>query len=345
MTDQSSEKASKLPNEKPSKKSGATPTTPLTMPSSDEKMAAEPVRQAIYDALLKVDSPEKADETVRQLEENAAGQRTSEIAQTQSPASLDSAAKSVEKTGQAVPDSEKAASVLAQTARVIAKTKGRDSEAVAQAAQDVLNPELHGTPTPDEVKQREYLRKAILKRLKPIDALDTMLFLKINHLPHSRLLNQFFYFITRIFTGGMIWLAVLQIAKLRQRGLSQRAMRETSLPLILATIMVEVPLKRFFKRRRPFIKDIQAVAVGIKPNSWSFPSGHAAAAFAGAWLLKRYFPKQRCWLYAFASLGAFSRVYLGDHYPGDVISGSLLGVLFAKIFLTILKYWHKKHLR
>lgn len=339
LPEEASEPSKQTP---PQKRSGDTSVAPSNTPSSNERAAAEPVRKALHDALSEVNSPAKADDTVRQLEEMALGQKTTEIEKPTPTDNLDSAAAHVESTSQSTPASEKAAAVIVETARAIANTSGRESEAVAQAAQDVLNPEQHGTPDPGETEQLEYLRAALLKRLKPIDAFDALLFLKINHLPHNRFLNRFFYFITRIFTGGLVWVVLLQISQLYKRLPEKHVGSETGLPLILATIMVEVPLKRFFKRRRPFIKDVQAVAVGIKPNSWSFPSGHASAAFAGAWLLARYFPKQRGLLYAFATLGAFSRVYLGDHYPGDVVSGSLLGVVFAKVFLVLIKFWRRK---
>ncbi len=243
-------------------------TTDKTDKPQANEPAKEAVRDALRDAISKVDSPEKADEAVRQLEQKASGQKTADIAQGAPPTkTAQEAAQQVEQAGQAANDhAQKAADVLAETARVIAETKGKESEAVAKAAQEVLNPELHGQPNAEDAQQREYLRNAILKRLKPLDALDAMLFLKVNHLPHNAYTNRFFFFITRIFTGGAIWLLLAQLVKLRNRSLGERAFRETALPIVLSTMMVEIPMKRFFRRRRPFIADIKAVSVGIKTN-------------------------------------------------------------------------------
>jgi undecaprenyl-diphosphatase len=98
---------------------------------------------------------------------------------------------------------------------------------------------------------------------------------------------------------------------------------------------VEHPVKAYFRRRRPFITIIQAIVIGKKPGTWSFPSGHSASAFAGAWLLNHKFERGWRLRYVLASLVAFSRIYLGDHYPGDVSSGSLLGLLFAMFFRKV----------
>jgi membrane-associated phospholipid phosphatase len=80
--------------------------------------------------------------------------------------------------------------------------------------------------------------------------------------------------------------------------------------------VVEGPVKKYFRRRRPFSDIVRVVVVGKRPNNWSFPSGHSAAAFAGVRMLERRLQRWRGLWYTLAGLVGFSRIYLGAHYPG-----------------------------
>ena len=323
----------------PEQKLGDTPVPPWEMPTPEEKAQAKPVRRALKEAVENVDSPEKAEEVIEELETATADQTVTEVEQTQPPAATPaSAARKVEEAAQTAPESKKTEEVLNATAQALATTDKHQREIVSEAVQEVLNPEQQGATTPvvDEQK-RAYLREAVLKRLKPLDALDANLFLFVNHLPHTRLLNRFFYGLTVIFNGGVAWFVVTAIAALRNRRRFKELLREVAIPLTVTTLLVEYPVKAYFRRRRPFITIIQAIVIGKKPGTWSFPSGHSASAFGGAWLLNHRLPKRWGLRYVVASLVAFSRIYLGDHYPGDVASGSLLGMLFAMFFHRLFK--------
>lgn len=322
----------------PEQKLGDTPVPPWDMPTPEEKEKAKPVRKALKEAIDKVNSQEKADQVIENLQEKAAGKTEKDVKETQPPAAPAEAAQKVKKAAQTAPDSKKTERVLDATARALTTSDKRQREVVSEAAQEVFNPEQQGaTPTVTNVRRREYLKQAVLKRLKPADALDANLFLMVNHLPHTRLLNIIFYGLTFIFQGGTAWYAIMGLAALRNRRTTYSIVREVALPLFITSTLVEIPIKAYFRRKRPFITIIQAIVIGKKPGSWSFPSGHSAAAFAGAWLLNHKYHRSWGMRYIVASLVAFSRIYLGDHYPGDVASGSLFGLLFAMLFRWLLR--------
>jgi membrane-associated phospholipid phosphatase len=328
----------------PEQKIGDTPVPPWEMPTPEEKAQAKPVRRALKEAVEKVDSPRKAEEVIEKLETTTADQTITDVEQAQSPAATPaSAARKVEEAAQTAPESKKTEDVLNATAQALATTDKRQREIVSEAVQEVLNPEQQGATTPViEEQKRAYLREAVLKRLKPLDALDANLFLLVNHLPHTRLLNLFFYGLTVIFNGGIAWFVLTAIAALRNRRKFKELLREVAIPLTITTMLVEYPVKAYFRRRRPFITIIQAIVIGKKPGTWSFPSGHSASAFGGAWLLNHKLPRRWGLRYLVAGLVGFSRIYLGDHYPGDVASGSLLGMLFAMFFHRLFKPGRKR---
>ena len=329
----------------PEQKLGDTPVPPWEMPTPEEKAQAKPVKRALKKAITRVDSQEKADEVIDHLETANAGKTVGDVEQTQPAvgATPKETAQKVEKAAETAPKGKRVEKALETTARVLTSPDKRQREAVSEAVQEVLNPEQQGAAsTVDNVQQREYLRNAVLKRLKPVDALDANLFLLVNHLPHTRPLNSLFYGITLAFNGGAAWYVEMAIAVLRKRRPFRDMLWEVALPLTITTWLVEHPIKKYFRRRRPFITIIQAIVIGKKPGTWSFPSGHSAAAFAGAWLLNRKSPRFGILRYMLASLVAFSRVYLGDHYPGDVASGSLLGMLFAMFFRWLVRLWRRR---
>jgi len=103
----------------------------------------------------------------------------------------------------------------------------------------------------------------------------------------------------------------------------------TTLKLITANILivgiVELILKNTVKRLRPEFTLYNINVLFDPVSTFSFPSGHATAAFASAYILSKSFPKQKMIWYILAVLISFSRIYLGKHYPGDVIGGAVLG--------------------
>jgi len=88
-------------------------------------------------------------------------------------------------------------------------------------------------------------------------------------------------------------------------------------------------LKALFDRERPPLRYAEPEPLVRTPHDASFPSGHAATSFAAATILSFAFPRFAPLLFVLAAAVAWSRVYVGVHYPLDILGGALLGVLLA----------------
>jgi membrane-associated phospholipid phosphatase len=94
------------------------------------------------------------------------------------------------------------------------------------------------------------------------------------------------------------------------------------------TLGLNFCVKLAVRRRRPRLEGIAAAAA--VPTSLSFPSAHAATSFAGATMIGSLAPPLRPALYVAAAVMAFSRPYLGVHYPSDVVAGAVVGTALGR---------------
>lgn len=120
--------------------------------------------------------------------------------------------------------------------------------------------------------------------------------------------------------------------------------------LLIITIVVSDQLsssviKYWLERPRP-CHTLQNVHLLVSCGSGlSFPSSHAVNNFAGALILAFFFPRAKWWFFGVASIVAFSRVYVGVHYPSDVLGGAVIGLFCAGsvllAFIMLEKLWYR----
>ncbi|QJD96011.1 phosphatase PAP2 family protein [Mucilaginibacter robiniae] len=108
--------------------------------------------------------------------------------------------------------------------------------------------------------------------------------------------------------------------------------------------ILSTTLKAITHRNRPFVDHSDVIFAKEFPADYSMPSGHTTVAFSTATTLSLSFPKWYVIVPAFSYAAAvgYSRMYLGVHYPSDVLGGALLGSASAYITYKANK-WLRKH--
>jgi undecaprenyl-diphosphatase len=123
----------------------------------------------------------------------------------------------------------------------------------------------------------------------------------------------------------LVWLAIA-FTGVALRRMPGKAVCQMCLAMLLAFVINDLTLKPVIHAPRPFQRDVHARVIGPKPDDYSFPSGHAAAAFAGAVALSRGWPAATVPGLLLAAFIGYTRLYLGVLDPIDVVGGALVGL-------------------
>lgn len=148
-------------------------------------------------------------------------------------------------------------------------------------------------------------------------------------------------FITHLGDHGLFWillaLALTAFRRTRRVGLT------CVLSMLLGLIITNLAIKNLVARVRPYelIQDLELIIE--RQHDFSFPSGHASNAFACAWVIFRLAPKKYgVPALALAILIALSRIYVGVHYPTDILGGAAIGILCACAALWLARRLEKR---
>ena len=143
------------------------------------------------------------------------------------------------------------------------------------------------------------------------------------------MLDPVFEGLSYIGSYGLVWLGLAVV-------LSGFSWRRPWLVLrvavtILLSEMISGLLKVAVGRDRPPLANAEPEPLVHLPATSSFPSGHSMVSFACATVLALAVPRLRWPLFALAALIAWSRVYVGVHYPFDILAGAILGVALGLV--------------
>ena len=157
---------------------------------------------------------------------------------------------------------------------------------------------------------------------------------------NSTISNPIFDVLFPIITNQDIWTIPILIGVIILSIKGGRRGKISSAILIIAIILADYSsaqiLKPFFQRLRPSHELIDGIRLLVpKGGKYGFVSSHAANIFAAATVLSYFYIKYKKLFFTIAVLVAFSRVYVGVHYPADIFFGSLLGYGLAWGVLTI----------
>lgn len=150
---------------------------------------------------------------------------------------------------------------------------------------------------------------------------------------------------TTLGNAGILWI-VLAVAMLFWRP-TRKAGVLAGCALLFSLLFTNLGLKLLLTRPRPYtvVEGLIPLLTSGDPNS--FPSGHTSAAFAAGLVWARTLPKawMRCTAVIQAVLMGLSRLYVGVHYPSDVVSGAVVGTVCALLALWIGRLWQRRQER
>lgn len=169
-------------------------------------------------------------------------------------------------------------------------------------------------------------------------SIDLVIFYFINHTLSTPFLDKFFSLITNVNSWYIAYIILLLISMITG-GRNGRIVGIGVLVLIGITDQLGYHiLKEMFHRVRPCLALKDAITPLGCTGTYSFPSNHAFNNFAAAVFIYKFFPKLKWALFITAVLISISRVYLGLHYPSDILGGAVFGIISGYLFAVLIQW-------
>ncbi len=145
-------------------------------------------------------------------------------------------------------------------------------------------------------------------------------------------LNPIFEGLSRLGTLGLVWIAIALVLALAWRRYGVLLLTAV---VVGAADLSATALKSAFDVERPSSRYATPKPLVRAPHDGSFPSGHAATSFAAATILSAARPRWTPGFFLLALAIGFSRVYVGVHYPLDIVGGAALGAAVSTVLLLL----------
>jgi membrane-associated phospholipid phosphatase len=171
--------------------------------------------------------------------------------------------------------------------------------------------------------------------------LDTRIFMLFNMQVYPLWLDRCMWVVTQLGSMLAAFVAAFVLFILTYRRLGIEIMFGT----LTAWLLVEL-IKALSKRDRPFLTLDKTRVIGWRERGDSFPSGHTTQIFFLVTLFLHHFQfgiVVTVALYAIAALVAITRIYVGAHYPRDVVAGVVLGSVWGLLAMLVDRYWVVVH--
>lgn len=179
--------------------------------------------------------------------------------------------------------------------------------------------------------------------LEALSALDGAILIWIQDCLRFAVLDPWLKLYTMLGNSGLIWivisLSMLCFKKTRKAGAC------ALVAMLLGLLCTNVVLKHLVGRARPWLTVEGLIPMIAERDPNSFPSGHTCAAFAAAGVWRYALPRR--WMRVtgiiMAALMGFSRLYVGVHFPSDVLVGCLVGLFCAWSAWRLCFAWEGRH--
>lgn len=171
--------------------------------------------------------------------------------------------------------------------------------------------------------------------MERIIALDQSLFYWLNVTLHIPSIDWLMVFCSKIGNNGLFWCLVAMVLFLfrnRLGGFHPPIMLFIGIGI---ASVIETLLKTSIARPRPPSIEENILQFIELPVSHSFPSGHTTVSFVSVYILHRFFPRSIYWTLPCALLISLSRIYVGVHYPLDIMAGAALGLTVGMIAMRL----------